>query len=223
MDPEATVPKYLIEGLDKGDALELESDLAVHVYWEGDAGNSDSESEEECEFTEAGDNMEFDENEFQEVVKMKIGNAFQKMIASSHEKNAFSHHFRYQQGVQPTQRHKQREAKKENDRILAAAKSNPLDKGFLIGTVSKRHCPSKEETWRQEHRMALEDIEKKLQSKKICLGGQNLNRHRAVLAFLRMQESKKLGDTREEMSYMVARCFGKGIYFARKLVSWEIT
>lgn len=71
--------------------------------------------------------------------------------------------------------------------------------------------------------MALKNIDKKLQSKKIYLKGQNLTRHQAVLAFLRTEESKKLGDTREEMSYMVARCFGKGIYFARKLVSWEIT
>lgn len=75
----------------------------------------------------------------------------------------------------------------------------------------------------QEHRIALEDLQKKLGSKKICLSGENLTRHEAVLAFLRMQKTKGLGDSQEEMSYMVARCFEKGVYFARKLVSWEIT
>lgn len=46
MDPETTVPRHLIEGLDKEDVYEVEPDLMQHVHWESDAGNSDSESEE---------------------------------------------------------------------------------------------------------------------------------------------------------------------------------
>ena len=54
------------------------------------------------------------------------------------------------------------------------------------------------------------------------MNGQNLVRHQAVLSFLRMQEGKQLGETRESMSRTVARCFGKGTYFARRLITWEI-
>jgi hypothetical protein len=53
------------------------------------------------------------------------------------------------------------------------------------------------------------------------MNAQNLMRHEAVLAFLHIQKSKQLGETREYLALQVARCFGKGIYFARRIVTWE--
>jgi len=57
--------------------------------------------------------------------------------------------------------------------------------------------------------------------KKTKLTGYNLTRHRAVQAFFRYRETKKEGETRESMSLSIARCFGKGVYFARMIVTWE--
>ena len=51
--------------------------------------------------------------------------------------------------------------------------------------------------------------------------GQNLTRHRAVLALLYTTKSRRNGETREELSYQVARAFNKGVYFARKIIEWE--
>jgi hypothetical protein len=43
----------------------------------------------------------------------------------------------------------------------------------------------------------------------------------AVQAFLGCQEIKRKGETRKSIALSVARCFRKGVYFARKIVSWE--
>ena len=42
-----------------------------------------------------------------------------------------------------------------------------------------------------------------------------------MLALLYITQSRQGGDTREELSYNVARTFNKGLYFARKVVEWE--
>ena len=65
---------------------------------------------------------------------------------------------------------------------------------------------------------AIGDLEKKRRSKKTVLNGQNLIRHRAVLALLMTTQPRREGETREELSYQISRSFGKGVYFARKLV-----
>ncbi|RPA99438.1 hypothetical protein L873DRAFT_1789591 [Choiromyces venosus 120613-1] len=75
----------------------------------------------------------------------------------------------------------------------------------------------------QEIKSAKEDLEKKIASKKVGLTGQNLTRHRAVLVFLFLQLSRRPEETRKYLAYSVARCFNCGWYFARKVVSWEIT
>jgi len=80
---------------------------------------------------------------------------------------------------------------------------------------------SKEERDLEEHAAALKRLEKKIESKQEGLQGQNRTQHLAVLAFLKVQLSKQSGETREDMSFLVALCYGRGIYFARKLVTWE--
>ena len=74
-----------------------------------------------------------------------------------------------------------------------------------------------------ERHDAIKALDKKLRKKTTlkAMNGQNLVRHQAVLSFLRMQEGKQLGETRDSMSRTVARCFGKGTYFARRLITWE--
>jgi len=56
-----------------------------------------------------------------------------------------------------------------------------------------------------------------------CLGEQNLNRQRAVLALLYLQRSKPLGETWSSMATIVSHTFNRGPDFARKIVTWEIS
>jgi hypothetical protein len=64
-------------------------------------------------------------------------------------------------------------------------------------------------------------LRKSYTRKKKVMVGQNLTRHRAVLALLYTTRSRRNGETREELSYQVARAFNKGIYLARKSIEWE--
>ena len=43
-----------------------------------------------------------------------------------------------------------------------------------------------------------------------------------VLAFLQVQQGRQLGETRESSAAMVARRYGKGPSFARRIITWEI-
>ena len=43
-----------------------------------------------------------------------------------------------------------------------------------------------------------------------------------MLAFLQVQQGRQLGETRESLATMVARCYGKGPSFARRIITWEI-
>lgn len=74
-----------------------------------------------------------------------------------------------------------------------------------------------------ELRKAIESLENRLRSKTAVPIGQTLIRHRAVLYFLKLQESRKPEETRESLALTVARCFQRGVYFSRKIISWEIT
>jgi hypothetical protein len=82
--------------------------------------------------------------------------------------------------------------------------------------------PSPDSELREELLNAITDLEKKLQSKRIGLTGQNETRHRAVLQFLRLQKYCQKGETRATMALNVARCFDRGRWFAEKLIGWEI-
>ena len=74
-----------------------------------------------------------------------------------------------------------------------------------------------------ERQNAIKDLDKELRKETTlkAMNGQNLVRHQAVLSFLPLQE-KQLGEARGSMSRTVARCLGKGTYFARSLITWEI-
>ncbi|RPA99707.1 hypothetical protein L873DRAFT_1767021 [Choiromyces venosus 120613-1] len=75
----------------------------------------------------------------------------------------------------------------------------------------------------QGHEAAIKALKKKINSTKSRLQGQNLSRHQAVLAFLCIQQKKQAGETRRQLAFFVARCFNRGWYFARKIVTWELS
>ena len=74
-----------------------------------------------------------------------------------------------------------------------------------------------------ERQDAIKALDKKLRKKATlkAMDRQNFVRHQAVLCCLRMQEGKQLGEARDSMSRTIARRFGKGSYFARRLITWE--
>lgn len=74
---------------------------------------------------------------------------------------------------------------------------------------------------RHDRQAAAKEL-KKMLAKKHGLNEQNLTRHEAVLKFLNVQSSRRPGETREEMALLVACCHGKGPYFARKVITWEL-
>src|SRR5690606_19096500 len=76
-----------------------------------------------------------------------------------------------------------------------------------------------------EIKAALTEINKKISCKRkgMQLKGQNLFRHEAVKMFLQAQQTRRLDETRLFIAKeIVARCCGRGLYFARKVISWEI-
>lgn len=76
---------------------------------------------------------------------------------------------------------------------------------------------------REQRRDAIKSLAKRLSSRNTNtrLEGQNLTRHHAVLGLLYSMESRQLGETREQMPFNVTRSLGKGVFFAKKIVTWE--
>lgn len=71
---------------------------------------------------------------------------------------------------------------------------------------------------------ARKDLERKLKSKRTQLTKQDLSRHLAVLHFMNYQkQTLEAGrwEPRAVAALNVSRCFNRGEYFAKKLVTWE--
>ncbi|KAA8913091.1 hypothetical protein FN846DRAFT_886778 [Sphaerosporella brunnea] len=210
--------------------LDLPEDLLARVGVEEDSeteqseDNSDSEDEEDCEIT---DNEE-------EPVEVDTS-ALEILMVSSRQigYDAFEDNtttFHYQRSTEPSIGTLQRQVKNlrelqeaaKNTRTLETYFQRPAGKQANPVTFGRATpCMSTEERQRNERDAAIKSIKKKIESKKMGMNGQNLMRHQAVLAFLQIQKSKKLGETREHLALRVARCYGKGIYFTRRIVAWE--
>ena len=120
-----------------------------------------------------------------------------------------------------TRQQSRHRVEQQNLAHAAETYSQPLGRFFSSTSVAPESIPfESKEKLRQE---AIKDLEKKLDSKRTILNGQNLTRDRAVLALLRTTEARRESETREDLSFCVSRAFGKGVYFARKLVEWEGT
>ena len=197
--------------------------LPAEVHWEGDATDDE---EDECEYSD--DEWEEDWVEARQEISQR--NAFAAMIqkAKTQRGNVFDQAlFPYQRGPEISAKTKKRKATMAMDLELAAMDARPLDQGYLLSNghpqMQKKAMQFSAENCLQEQRKeAIKRMEQLLKSKEISMLPQNLERHRAVLAFLRVQQSRQRGETREEMAFNVARCFGRGLYFARKIISYEL-
>lgn len=207
--------KAKIEGTSSQETdRDLTTNILHEAHWEG---LSDSEEESDVEISESEDNISDEGKE-----------AFEKLLSAARKEwsqNIDATKIRYQRGTTLCER-QQRRVRAEGRNLAHAAKthSQPLSRFFSIASPTPNEVSaSASELQCQLRGEAIKDLEKKLRSKKTVLEGQNLTRHRAVLALLYMTQSRRDGDTREELSYNVARTFNKGLYFARRVVEWEGT
>lgn len=197
--------------------------LPAEVHWEGDATDDE---EDECEYSDE----EWEEDWVEARQEIIQRNAFTAMIekAKTQRGNAFDQAlFPYQRGPEISAKTKKRKATMTMDLELAAMDARPLDQGYLLTSgpqIQKKAMPVQfgENSLQEQRKEAIKRMEQLLKSKKISMLPQNLERHRAVLAFLKFQQSRQRDETREEMAFNVARCFGRGLYFARKIISYEL-
>jgi hypothetical protein len=217
-EEEVDLPEELLARVGVEDDSELEESELEY------SEDEDFEEEEDCEVTDTEeDPVEVDNS------------ALQTMMASSRELgfDAFEDNttvFNYQRSAEPSVRTQYRQVQHARE-LEEGAKNTRTLEHYFQRPGNKRANPitlgrstpaiSTEERKRNEREAAIKSIKKKIESKKAGMNGQNLMRHQAVFAFLQIQRAKKLGETREHLALQVARCFGKGIYFARRIVTWE--
>ena len=185
------------------------NDVHDDVHWEG---LSESEEESDVEMSEPEDHV-LDEGK----------NAFDTMMQAREgpENGTGGGRLMYQRGATLCERQERRK-RATNHEFREAAKlhSQPIAQFFSSISQNPPAAPlSKEE--QREH--AIHDLETTLNSKTSGLKGQNLVRHRAVLALMYITRDRKLHETRDDLSHQVSRTYGRGVYFARKLVQWEGT
>ncbi|RPB11555.1 hypothetical protein P167DRAFT_575298 [Morchella conica CCBAS932] len=182
-----------------------------------DAGSEENEeSEEECEYTDGE----------QDIIN---DNVFDLLLESSKGSGASSVKLRYQRGPTTSERTLYSNNKRLKQLSDSAKGCKPLTNGFLStvsGSLPIRPISEKEK-WLKENRLAIHNLQKKLRSIKQTEGiiPQNLTRHRAILAYMNMQVQRwdNPNETRRSLALCVARRLGRGCYFARKLVSWELS
>ena len=191
---------------------------------EGLGSDSDSDSDSEVEMTDVED------LDLEEVVFDK--NAFEMLLKGSQQLGIFKETtFLYQHRPDPSLRTVQRKEKAVKEWQYAAKGSKKIYTYFQNPDASNSLSAGRPDAWLSsdqlcsiERQDAIKALDKKLCKRTTlkAMNGQNLVRHQAVLSFLCMQEGKQLGETRDSMSRTVARCFGRGTYFARRLITWEI-
>jgi len=173
IDPSLAVPQHLIERVgddsEEGSWFPGQQPAPAAVHWDECWDSESEESEEECEFTDGEENdseeLEFDENAFQKLL------AEAKNIGASEGPNLC-----YQRGQHASVRAQFRAQKRAHELQLAAMDSRPLDAGWLQkAPTSQAPSPVKQKLAPNEE--VLQDLDKKLRSKKTKLTGHNLTRH----------------------------------------------
>ena len=156
----------------------------------------------------------------------------------------FDTKFRYQRSSAPSkktaQKATQREKAKEMEMAKAAEQCRPLtstfikvlptsasssvkEPGQLLAASAPAEIPSNVEG-KKRRDLAKKDLEKRLKSKRTQMTKQDHTRHLAVLQFMNYQEQIQESSQQESRAIMainVSRCFNRGNYFAKKLVTWE--
>ncbi len=179
-------------------------------------------NEEELEMTDD------DEEDLDEDALLMLMKAAQTSESSEQFKAPYS------QGSEYSKRSIRRHNQQKNTLAESAKGCIPLTANFLgvkkntnIGksqslkssqTISGLGSETQDLTATQEQ--ALADLEKFVSLKKNYLHGQFLTRHRTVQSFLKLQLFKP-EQNRIKCAWQVAECFGKGVYLAQKIVTWE--
>ncbi|RPA74382.1 hypothetical protein BJ508DRAFT_333155 [Ascobolus immersus RN42] len=225
--------------------LETPGGPSVNAHWDH-SGWDDEEnghgSEEELEFTDA------EEEDLEWGLHLRPGSSINSVFptaASSEpstsrlrafDKNAFTVLM-----ADRDEKEKAMDAKTEyrqglNAKGLASEARNVNQFGtgaFLKHQPASKRAPANEDpdagksvlALSEEIKAALKAIDKKIRCKRkeLQLKGQNLFRHETVRMFLRAQRTRKPEETRLFIAMeIVACCCGRGLYFARKVISWEI-
>ena len=176
----------------------------------------EEEEEEEEETDSEEDNLTFD------------GCAFKAILNGSQQAD-----FPYQRGPEPSLRSHQLKKKATRELAAGAEGSKKIYEFFKAPGGSDSSLSARETTpisqdsdlpaeqlLRREREKAIKAMEQTLcREKRHALNGQTLARRRAVLS-LKIQQSKQQGEARESMAQIFARCFERGVYFARKVISW---
>jgi len=179
----------------------------------------EGQDEEECEITDSG--------ELEEGENWRDNSFFTELLANRENKEdgnlLRTFNERYQRLSNPSQRTLYRRAANQKELAKAASGSAKITTFFQSAPSRPAPLPplTPEQILVQKRKSAYLLLEKKINSKKEVINKQTTVRHQAVLAFLQLQLKPLYGETRQQMSFTVARTFGKGVYFSRKLVTWE--
>lgn len=212
-------------------------------------GNDGFDSEEELEFTDS-EELDLDSSKAPTFDSLNI-NSFASSSTScsarSVNRNAFTTlmedrkgkeeaikavHFKHQREAQPSKKTLTRRANDKKALASVAAQPNQSAIGSFLQLSSQILPPEEDPDHGKnifvpaaELKAAISDINKKIKCKRkgMQLKGQNLFRHEAVKMFLLAQQTRQSNETRLHIAQnIVARCCGRGLYFARKVITWEI-
>jgi len=187
---------------------EVHGEVHGEAHWEG---LTESEEESDVEFSDSDtDSLDGSKDAFERLVDAA------KISLDSNNTSRL----RYQRSKALSER-QQRRVRAGQRSLTEAAKNHSQPIAWLFQLQDPYPVAPDTETANEKLSRAIADLQKKLSSKKTLLQGQNLVRRRAFLALLYTTQARGEGETREALSYQVARTFKKHTYFAKKLVEWE--
>ncbi|RPA78671.1 hypothetical protein BJ508DRAFT_349096 [Ascobolus immersus RN42] len=205
-----------------------------------DLSEDEVDSEEEVEFTDAEEGEDTrrkiavsNTTSLSPAIRDMDTDAFTVLMADRIAKSEAmkEKHFKYQREVNPTERTLQRKAAEA--RKIEASIIDKVKPQFVIRSFFSTSSPPEEDpdagknisVSKSDLKASITAINKKIKCRKagLQLKGQNLFRHEAVKMFLLAQQTRKPTETRLQIARdVVARCCGRGLYFARKVITWEI-
>ena len=173
--------------------------------------------------------------------------AFDQLMFTARHSDAMGSNtkFPYQRSSAPSKesvrKAAQRQKARAKEKTEAAKGCRPLTSGFvkilptLMAPTAREsekllsesgpepgEIPTDVETNGRE--LAKKDLERRLKSKCTSMSKQNHNRHLAVLHFMNYREQiLKSGkqESRLATALNVSQCFGRGKWYAEKVISWE--
>ena len=171
---------------------EVHGEVHGEAHWEG---LTESEEESDAEFSDSDtDSLDGSKDAFERLVDAA------KISLDSNNTSRL----RYQRSKALSER-QQRRVRAGQRSLTEAAKNHSQPIARLFQLQDPYPVAPDTETANEKLSRAIADLQKKLSSKKTLLQGQNLVRHRAVLALLYTTQARGEGETREALSYQVKR------------------